>query len=202
MLPALIFRILKKSVSVWHRIKTRLWYSIFFGHVGVGSQLRNPVFLVNPHKIRLGNWLFALDGARMEALRGGTISIGNNCAIGQNFTVTSSGGELYIGNDVTISFDVMITNIDHEYQAVGVHILQQPHLITPTTIGDNCFIGSGVKIMAGTFLGRQCIVSANAVVRGTFPDYCVIVGAPARIVKRYNPDSEKWEKTRPDGSFA
>ena len=52
----------------------------------------------------------------------------------------------------------------------------------------------GAAIMAGTVLGKQCVVGANAVVRGTFPDFCVIVGAPARIVKKYNPDTQKWEK--------
>ena len=47
--------------------------------------------------------------------------------------------------------------------------------------------------MAGTKLGKQCVVGANSVVRGEFPDYCVIVGAPARVVKKYNPDTKIWE---------
>jgi hypothetical protein len=44
-------------------------------------------------------------------------------------------------------------------------------------------------------------VGTNAVVRGTFPDYCVLVGAPARIVKRYDAISGIWRRTAPDGSF-
>lgn len=56
-------------------------------------------------------------------------------------------------------------------------------------------------IQAGTVLGKQCIVGANSVVRGDFPDYCVIVGAPARVVKRYDPQREGWYKTDNKGMF-
>lgn len=53
----------------------------------------------------------------------------------------------------------------------------------------------------GTILGEQCIVGANAVVRGIFPDYCVIVGVPAKIIKRYNPSTKSWQKTNSKGIF-
>ena len=109
--------------------------------------------------------------------------------------------KLVIGAHTTISSNVMITNIDHEYREVGKHILQQPYLVRRTTIGENCFIGFGAMIQAGTVLGKQCIVGANSVVRGTFPDYCVIVGAPARIIKRYDPERKNWYKTNPQGEF-
>jgi acetyltransferase-like isoleucine patch superfamily enzyme len=46
-----------------------------------------------------------------------------------------------------------------------------------------------VVILPGTVLGRNVVVGAGAVVRGTFPDHCVIAGVPARIVRRYVPGS-------------
>ena len=49
-------------------------------------------------------------------------------------------------------------------------------------------------IQSGTILGKQCIVGANSVVRGQFPDYCVIAGNPAKIIKKYNFNTRKWEK--------
>ena len=79
--------------------------------------------------------------------------------------------------------------------------MEQPTIELNTKIGENCFIGFGVAIQAGTILGKQCIVGSNSVVRGTFPDYCVIVGAPARIVKRYNPETKLWQKTDKEGNF-
>jgi acetyltransferase-like isoleucine patch superfamily enzyme len=82
-----------------------------------------------------------------------------------------------------------------------MHILDQEHIISKTEIGENCYIGFGVVIQAGTTLGRQCVVGANSVVKGSFPDFSVIVGAPGRVVKRYNTESEKWEKTDNKGEF-
>ena len=36
------------------------------------------------------------------------------------------------------------------------------------------------------------MVAANAVVKGTFPDNCVIAGLPARVVKHFNEETNKW----------
>ncbi|WP_302273876.1 acyltransferase [Alistipes ihumii] len=122
-------------------------------------------------------------------------------SIGQHFHITCAERELIIGANTTILGNVFVTNIDHEYKKLGIHILRQPHLISDTRIGENCFIGYGAAIQAGTVLGRQCVVGANSVVRGVFPDYCVIVGAPARIVKRYDPVRKGWYRTDPRGEF-
>ena len=63
-----------------------------------------------------------------------------------------------------------------------------------TSIGRNSFIGYGSVIQAGTVLGKHCVVGANSVVRGHFPDYSVIVGSPARVIKRYNDETKTWLK--------
>ena len=131
----------------------------------------------------------------METHNGGRIEIEEDVSIGQNFHITASGeNPVKIGKKSTILGNVFITNIDHEYQRIGVHILKQPFIEKKTEIGENCFIGYGACIQAGTILGKQCIVGANAVVRGVFPDYCVIVGVPARVVKQYNTEAKTWNK--------
>ncbi len=100
-----------------------------------------------------------------------------------------------------MSFNVSIQDTDHCYHDVNRSVSHQPLTFAPTTIGENCFIGARASIQAGTRLGRHCIVGTNAVVRGTFPDYCVLVGAPARVIKRYHAVSGTWRRTAPDGSF-
>jgi acetyltransferase-like isoleucine patch superfamily enzyme len=52
----------------------------------------------------------------------------------------------------------------------------------------------GARIQAGTILGDGCVVGANSVVRGVFEDHSVIVGAPGRVVKRYNKATGVWER--------
>ena len=96
---------------------------------------------------------------------------------------------------------MFITNIDHQYTEIEKHILDQSLLAKRTDIGQNCFIGYGAVIQAGTILGKQCVVGSNSVVRGTFPGYCVIVGAPAKIIKKFNSNSQLWEKTNNEGEF-
>lgn len=170
-------------------------YKIGFKEIGKFSYIGKPVYLQGTRKVKIGNRVRIYPGVRIETHgQEGSIVIKDNVSIGQNFHITSSGFELVIGENTTILGNVFITNIDHDYRQIGVHILKQDFLIKDTKIGKNCFIGYGAAIQAGTILGRQCIVGANSVVRGKFPDYSVIVGAPAKIVKRYNPVTNTWEK--------
>lgn len=165
-----------------------------FMHIGSQSYLGNSISLVGKKRISIGNKVRIYPGNRMETHSEGRIIIEDNCSIGQNFHITSGVGELKVGKNTTISGNVFITNIDHDYQKIDIHILNQQMIYKTTTIGENCFIGYGAAIQAGTQLGRHCIVGTNSVVRGIFPDYCVIVGVPAKIVKTYNSKTEKWEK--------
>lgn len=63
-----------------------------------------------------------------------------------------------------------------------------------TNIGEGCFIGFGASILPGTKLGKHCIVGSNAVIKGEFPDNCVIVGMPGKIIKKYEIDDNSWRK--------
>jgi acetyltransferase-like isoleucine patch superfamily enzyme len=178
-----------------------LLYSPFFGKYGLPSYIGKPVFIENFKRIFIGTRVRIFPGARIQVVgTDASIILEDNISIGQNFHITSIG-ELVIGKNTTIAENVMITNIDHEYQEIDIHILEQKHVISETKIGENCFIGYGAVIQAGTILGKQCIVGANAVVRGTFPDYSVIVGVPAKIVKRYNEKNQTWQKTNNKGEF-
>ena len=132
-------------------------------------------------------------GCRLATLGNGKIMIRDNVSIGQNFHCISAG-TLVIGKDTLISGNVFVTNIDHDYTKIGVPVMEQQMILKETVIGENCFIGYGAAIQAGTKLGRQCVVGANAVVRGEYPDYTVLAGVPAKIIKRYNPQTGLWER--------
>lgn len=180
---------------------TQLFLRLRFRRIGWRTYIAAPIFIFGGRNITIGRDVRIFPHSRFEAHDRGGIVIGDDVSIGQNFHVISSQTNLNIGAHTTVSSNVMITNIDHEYREIGIHILHQPFLHRKTTIGENCFIGFGAMIQAGTVLGKQCIVGANSVVRGEFPDYCVIVGAPARVVKRYDPQREGWYKTDNKGMF-
>ncbi len=180
-----------------------LAYKPFFGKFGFPSYIGKPIFIGNFKRIFIGKRVRIFPGARIEVVdKNSSIVFEDNISIGQNLHIISGGGqELRIGENTTFSANVFVTNIDHQYDEINKHILEQPLVSSKTHIGENCFIGYGAVIQAGTILGKQCIVGANAVVRGHLPPYCVIVGVPARIVKRYDEKSGVWKKTNNKGEF-
>ncbi len=180
-----------------------IFYKPFFGKFGFPSYIGKPIFIGNFKRIFIGKRVRIFPGARIEVLdSNSSVVFEENVSIGQNLHIISGESQnLIIGKNSTLSANVFITNIDHKYSEINKNILKQPLISNNTKIGENCFIGYGVAIQAGTILGKQCIVGANAVVRGTFPDYCVIVGVPARIVKRYDKESCSWKKTNNKGKF-
>lgn len=168
-------------------------YKIIFGQFKMLSYIGKPIYLHKVSNCFIGKNVRIYPGLRIETHYGGKIKIEDGVAIGQNFHITSASN-LVIKKNTTILGNVFITNIDHDYKEISKHIMKQKYLIKETEIGENCFIGYGSAIQAGTKLGKQCVVGANSVVRGEFPDYCVIVGAPARIIKKYNIQKKIWER--------
>ncbi|MGN1456638.1 MAG: acyltransferase [Acutalibacteraceae bacterium] len=169
---------------------------LFFKHFGNMSYIGKPLYIEGKRKISVGNRTRIFPGLRMEALKSGSIVIGSNTVIEQNVHIISMDSELTIGNDVTIAPNVFITNVNHNYQDIEKSVMDQGHSVKKTVIGDGCFIGYGSAIQAGTVLGKHCIVGSNSVVKGVFPDNCVIVGAPAKIIKQFNSRSKQWETVK------
>ncbi|MCD4669538.1 MAG: acyltransferase [Actinomycetia bacterium] len=168
-----------------------LLYNLIFASFGIPGYFGKPIYIYGGKGINIGKRVGIYPGARLETHYGGKITIHDNASIGQNVHIVS-GGNLSIGKDTTISGNVFITDIDHSYTEIDKHILDQEYIVSDTRISENCFIGYGACILAGTRLGKQCIVGAQAVVRGNFPDYSVIAGIPAKIIKKYSHENNKW----------
>jgi acetyltransferase-like isoleucine patch superfamily enzyme len=169
-------------------------YSLFFKKIKHPSYMGRPIFLMGIGKISLGKRTRIFPNARMEVHgKNANIIIEDNVGIGQNVHIIS-GGVLTIGTNTTIAPNVFINNIDNDYKEIDNPILDQKILYKETIIGRNCFIGIGSSIHAGTVLGVQCIVGSNSVVKGKFPDYCVIAGNPAKIIKKYNKKTKTWDR--------
>lgn len=164
-----------------------------YGTVGRHSYVGKIVFIQRRKNLYIGDNVRIYPGLRAEMTHDdATVIIRDNVSIGQNFHVVSYKGAMIIERNTTISGNVFISNVDHDYHEIGKHILDQDMIYKETRIGENCFIGYGAVIMPGTKIGKQCIVGANSLVKGEFPDYCVIAGNPARIIRRYDLDAEKW----------
>ncbi|HFG1915358.1 acyltransferase [Vibrio fluvialis] len=177
-----------------------LFLAFFLKKIQFPTYFSFPIFFMGLNKVSIGKRVRIFPNSRIEVHGDGEIIIEDNVAIGQSFHITSAS-RLVIGSGTVISARVFVTNIDHEYEQIGTPILEQNNKISHTQIGKNCFIGMGVAIQAGTTLGDHVIVGSNSVVRGCFPSYCVIAGAPAKIIKRYDPNDSLWKRTDAFGNF-
>ncbi|SHL99392.1 Hexapeptide repeat of succinyl-transferase [Flavobacterium flevense] len=103
-------------------------------------------------------------------------------------------GEIIIGKNVLTADKVYISDNLHKYEDVNIPVMHQGiRQLSKVKIGDGSWIGENVCVM-GASIGRNCIIGANSVVTKDIPDYCVAVGSPARIIKKYNITLQKWEK--------
>lgn len=166
-----------------------------YGKIGAHSYIGKPLFIQRPGNIYIGNNVRIYPGLRAEITKASaTVVIDDNVSIGQGCHLVSYDDCLRIRKNTTISGNVFISDVDHDYKEIDLHILQQQMKKKYTEIGENCFIGYGAVILPGTVLGRQCIVGANSVVRGNYEDYCVLSGSPAKVIKKFSKETKQWEK--------
>lgn len=113
--------------------------------------------------------------------RADTISIGSGSGIGANGFVSRG---TRIGNNVMIGPDVLILNNNHCACSTAVPMSEQGFTPeTPVTIADDVWIGARVILLAGVKVGSGSIVGAGAVVSKDVPEYSIVVGNPARVVR-------------------
>ena len=170
------------------------FYKIFLKKILLPSYIGMPIYISGFRKILIGKNVRIFPGIRIEVFKSSRLIIEDNVGIAQNVQITCANSDLIISSGSLILANTFITNIDHNYENISLPILEQGISTKNTFIGKNCFIGIGCSIQAGTILGNNCIVGTNSVVRGVFPDYTLIVGSPARIIKKYNILNKKWEK--------
>lgn len=176
----------------------KIRYGLVINHIGKRSYVSSVDRLIGAKNLTIGDGVYIGHHARIEAHDNWNgksywpnIIIEDNVSVGQNLHLAAIG-KLCIGKGTVISGNVLITDIEHIYSDIDKSISQQDIQHKLTYIGENCFIGYGAVIQAGTVLGKHCIVGSNAVLKGEYPDYCVIVGVPGKVVKKYSFEDGKW----------
>ncbi len=192
------FRITRWSIYVWRKRQyVRYNYS---------DSIKKPLY-ISPQCIEMGKSVSIWYHARIEGVSSynkktftPSIILHDNVSVQQNFHLTCAR-RIEIGSNTAIAANVTITDIHHPYTDVVIPIERQDIEVNPVIIGSDCKIYNNAVILPGTVIGRHCTIGANSVVSGHYPDYCVIVGSPAKIVKKYDEDKMKWRKTNNVGDF-
>lgn len=92
-------------------------------------------------------------------------------------------GKVVIEKDVFTGHDIMILTGQHDYTKFG----QERKLTSfqsPVTIKEGAWLASRCMILPGVTVGKHAIVGAGSIVTHDVPDYCLVAGNPAKIIKR------------------
>lgn len=128
----------------------------------------------------------------------GTIVINQNASLHFKKNTTSTTAiycSLSPNTNVSIGEDCMFASrteirTDDGHPIYDVETKQRVNPSKDITIGNHVWIGNGAYIFGGANVGSGSVVGANTIVKKSFPNNCVIAGAPAKIVRK----NIAWER--------
>jgi acetyltransferase-like isoleucine patch superfamily enzyme len=201
-------RIWNRLLRVPYRILFRPYYRHVFRaygeNIGWGRRYE-PLIPANvkiacPENITIGDNCKFDEYTHLLATPSSRLVIGNNVRFANGYAhVVASFDEIVVEDDCLFAAFVQVINGNHGYGDVTRPIKDQESFSTgPIRIGRGSWLGRGACVLGGVTLGRNVVVGANAVVTRSVPDYCVVAGIPAVIIRQYNPNTCRWE--RPPGA--
>jgi len=162
---------------------------------GRGAYIGLNCKIVNKGKMIIGDNVSIRPQTHVYLSVDSVIEIGEGSDIGRGSTI-SSCHKVRIGKGVLTGPHVYIADHNHKYSNPDINIVSQGVEIKDgdeVSIGDGSWLGTNVVVAGNVRIGCHCVIGANSVVTKDIPDYCVAVGAPARIIKRYNRSNGLWE---------
>ena len=109
------------------------------------------------------------------------VTIGRNVFINSNCLLMARGG-ITIEDNVMIAANAQIISNNHDLYD------RQVLLCKPVLIREGAWIGAGATILPGICVGKNAVVGAASVVIEDVPNYAVVVGNPAQVLKTLDPD--------------
>ncbi len=182
----------------------RYLYAPFFGQIDPGATIKQHVEFSNCPGISLGTSTLIERHGRLRCLGNNSrIQLGQNVTLDQGVDVRThwtgqialgdrtyigpysclSGDSITIGQDCLISSHVAIYANNHCFDDINRPIRTQGNRYQGIVIEDDCWLGTGVKILDGVTVGRGSVIAAGAVITKTVPPYAVMVGVPARVLR-------------------
>lgn len=165
--------------------------------------IRFPIEIRGKKHINFGTNLTTGVGCRIEAfpfvMEGTIVKFGDNIEI-NDYVHIAAIKSVKIGNNVLLASKVYISDIKHGCYSGDAQdnpeIPPRDRLLTAkeVIIEDNVWIGEFVSVLPGVTIGKGSIVGANSVVSKSLPPNVIAVGSPAKPIKKYNFETQKWEK--------
>jgi carbonic anhydrase/acetyltransferase-like protein (isoleucine patch superfamily) len=193
--PPLYARVNGRAYRFWaaRTIRTDL-----LRRFGEGSIVHPPALVIGHRWIEIGDGVVVHPGAFLSVVVEAAgerydprLAIGDGVTLGFD-AVIACCGSVVIEDHVLTADRVFIGDTFHEYRDVRRPVIEQglrdPR---PVRIGRGAFLGINSVVLPGVTLGEGAYVGANAVVTADVPAHAVVVGNPARVVKRW--DGTSWQ---------
>ena len=145
--------------------------------------------------IHIGQGVTIRSHADVWCSSSGDLTIGDGSEIGERSRI-SAVNKIVIGKKVLLSPNIYISDCDHAYQDISIPVIDQGTVKSDfsVTIGDDSYIGINTVIVGNVTIGKHCVIGANSMVTKDIPDYCVVAGNPAKILRIYDFTSNCWKK--------
>lgn len=192
------YSFLDKIILLWWLIRTKIIDSR-------ARLFRFPLNLRGRKYIDFGSQLTTGVGCRLEAYAGDNpdeakLVFGHGVQI-NDYVHMVAMNKISIGNNVLMASHVFISDNSHGSYKGDIRDsnpmippTEREYYTAPVTVGNNVWIGEGVCIMPGVSIGEGCVIGAHSIVTKDIPDFCIAVGSPAKIVKKYNFKTNHWDK--------
>jgi galactoside O-acetyltransferase len=163
----------------------RFFYKPLFAKFGSPVNIKKNVYINNPENIKIGNGVLIHEDCYLDgsSKRGVYIDIGDYCSINPGTKIFGGGG-VTIGREVSIAAGVTIYSHQHNYKRKDLSIRQQGMQYAPVVIAEGVWICTRVVILPGVTIGKGAVIGAGAVVTKNVAPYSVVVGIPAKPIKK------------------
>lgn len=180
-------------------------YPWLLGACGRNVSFGTGVVLRHPRKIRLGDDVAIDDGCVLDAKGAANrgIDVGSRVFLGRHTLLACKEGDIVLENGVNISYNCTVFSASsvrigaetllaaycyvvgggHDFDRVDVPVVQQARPSRGIVVGPSGWLGAGAIVLDGVTIGSSAIVGAHAVVTQDVPDYAIVAGAPARVVR-------------------
>lgn len=177
----------KKKLFVGRQVKLKDKKKIEFGdsvriESGTIIDALSTEGVILGDRVKIGEDSRILCSGSLKKLGRGLV-IGNDSSFSENTFFGAAGG-IKIGNDVIAGQNVRFHSENHNFSDLNELIRNQGVTNKGITVGDNCWIGSGVVFLDGAHVPEGCVIGANSVVNGVFEKNSIIVGSPAKSIKK------------------
>lgn len=162
--------------------------------------LRYPFYFTGARYFQIDDGFTSGVGLRIDCIKTSDVTprlrVGKRCQV-NDYVHIGCIESITIGDDVLIASKVFITDHNHgcfpDEQEIFLAPIRRKLTSKPVTIGDRVWLGEGVLVLPGITIGTGSIVGAGAVVTKNIPEYCIAVGNPAKVIKKYDFELSIWK---------